>query len=100
MGARLFGAGAADTVVIALDSGYKVYNDFRAGKLPFVPGWSTAGAPAPCYDRSDAHYVILCGGNAESDMGFIELAIKEEERSARPIDSLIIPGSSAGRSGG
>ncbi len=50
------------------------------------------GRPAPDYARSDAHSVVLRVSNAEPDMAFMELVIREEERFARPmpIDSLII----------
>ena len=49
------------------------------------------GRPAPDYARSNAHSVVLRISNAEPDMAFMELVIREEERSARPmpIDSLI-----------
>ena len=50
------------------------------------------GRPAPDYSRSDATSVILCMSNAESDMDFLELIIKEENRqgASMPLDSLIV----------
>lgn len=50
------------------------------------------GRPAPDYGRSDATSVIVQMSNAESDLGFLEMVLREEERTGRPmpLDSLII----------
>lgn len=50
------------------------------------------GRPSPDYGRSDATSVVLRMSNAESDLDFLELVIREEDRSLRPmsLDSLII----------
>lgn len=50
------------------------------------------GRPAPDYSRSDSTSVILRMSNAESDLEFLELVLRHEERSGRamPLDSLII----------
>jgi ATP-dependent DNA helicase RecG len=50
------------------------------------------GRQAPDYGRSDAHSVVLRISNADPDKAFLELVIREEERSGRPLplDSLIV----------
>ncbi|MDH5297438.1 MAG: hypothetical protein OEV91_00275 [Desulfobulbaceae bacterium] len=50
------------------------------------------GRPAPDYSRSDATSVVVCMSNAESDMAFLELVLREEERRGRAmsLDSLIV----------
>lgn len=50
------------------------------------------GRPAPDYSRSDSTSVILRMSNAESDLDFLGLVLRQEERSGRamPLDSLII----------
>jgi ATP-dependent DNA helicase RecG len=50
------------------------------------------GRPAPDYGRSDATSVVVQMSNAESDLGFLEMVLREEERTGRsmPMDSLII----------
>jgi len=50
------------------------------------------GRPAPDYSRSDASSVILRMSNAESDLDFLELVLRHEERTGRamPLDSLIV----------
>ena len=50
------------------------------------------GRPAPDYSRSDATSVVVCMSNAESDLAFLELVLREEERrgKAMPLDSLIV----------
>lgn len=50
------------------------------------------GRPAPDYFRSDSTSVILRMSNAESDLEFLELVLRHEERTGRamPLDSLII----------
>lgn len=50
------------------------------------------GRPAPDYTRSDSTSVILRMSNAESDLEFLELVLRHEERTGRgmPLDSLII----------
>ncbi|MFH1118126.1 MAG: ATP-binding protein, partial [Pseudomonadota bacterium] len=50
------------------------------------------GRPAPDYERSDAASVIVRMSNTESDLGFLELVLREEERTGRPLplDSLIV----------
>ena len=44
------------------------------------------GRPVPDYARSNAHSVVLRISNAQPDMAFMELVIREEERSARPTE--------------
>ena len=50
------------------------------------------GRPAPDYSRSDALSVVLHLSNAEGDMDFLEVVLKEEERQgkAMPLDSLLV----------
>ena len=50
------------------------------------------GRPAPDYSRSDSTSVILRMSNAESDLDFLELVLRHEERTGRAmhLDSLII----------
>ncbi len=50
------------------------------------------GRPAPDYSRSTADSVILHISNVESDVDFLELVVRHEERTGRamPLDSLII----------
>jgi ATP-dependent DNA helicase RecG len=50
------------------------------------------GRPAPDYGRSDATSVIVRMSNAESDLDFLEMVLREEQRTGRPmpLDSLII----------
>jgi ATP-dependent DNA helicase RecG len=50
------------------------------------------GRPAPDYGRSDAASVIVRMSNAESDLDFLEMVLREEQRIGRPmpLDSLII----------
>ena len=50
------------------------------------------GRPAPDYGRSDATSVVVRMSNAESDLDFLEMVLREEERTGRPmpLDSLII----------
>jgi ATP-dependent DNA helicase RecG len=50
------------------------------------------GRPAPDYARSDSTSVILRMSNAESDLDFLELVLRQEGRTGRamPLDSLII----------
>jgi ATP-dependent DNA helicase RecG len=50
------------------------------------------GRPAPDYSRSDSTSVILRMSNAESDLDFLDLVLRHEERTGRamPLDSLII----------
>ena len=50
------------------------------------------GRPSPDYGRSDATSVVLRMSDADSDRNFLELVIREEDRSSRslPLDSLII----------
>ncbi|MFH0825647.1 MAG: ATP-binding protein [Pseudomonadota bacterium] len=50
------------------------------------------GRPAPDYGRSDAASVIVRMSNSESDPAFLELVLREEERTARPLplESLIV----------
>ena len=50
------------------------------------------GRPSPDYSRSDAHSVIVRMSNAESDVSFLEMVIKEEDRrnGKLPLESLII----------
>lgn len=50
------------------------------------------GRPVPDYGRSDATSVIVRMSKAESDLEFLELVLREEERTARPLplDSLIV----------
>ncbi|MGQ9677377.1 MAG: RNA-binding domain-containing protein [Chloroflexota bacterium] len=50
------------------------------------------GRPAPDYGRSNTHSVVLRISSAEPDKGFLELVVREEERSGRalPLDSLIV----------
>ncbi|MDI9526088.1 MAG: putative DNA binding domain-containing protein [Pseudomonadota bacterium] len=50
------------------------------------------GRPAPDYSRSDMNSVVLRMTSTESDLGFIELVLQQEERMGRsmPLDSLII----------
>jgi ATP-dependent DNA helicase RecG len=50
------------------------------------------GRPAPDYGRSDAASVIVRMSNSESDLAFLELVLREEERTAHPLplDSLIV----------
>lgn len=50
------------------------------------------GRPSPDYGRSDATSVVLRMSNADSDRDFLEMVIREEDRSSRPLplDSLII----------
>lgn len=49
------------------------------------------GRPAPNYNRSDAHSVVLQMSNAKADIPFLQLIIAEEERTGEPlpVDSLI-----------
>ncbi len=50
------------------------------------------GRPAPDYGRSDATSVVVRMSNAESDLDFLEMVLREEQRIGRslPLDSLII----------
>lgn len=50
------------------------------------------GRPAPNYGHSNATSVIVQMSNAESDLDFLELVLREEERTGRPmpLDSLIV----------
>jgi len=50
------------------------------------------GRPAPDYSRSDSNSVILRMASTETDLGFVELVLRQEERLGRtmPLDSLII----------
>ena len=50
------------------------------------------GRPAPDYSRSDALSVVLHLSNAEGDMDFLEVVLREEKRQGRamPLDSLIV----------
>lgn len=50
------------------------------------------GRPSPDYGRSDATSVVLRMSRADSDRDFLEMVIREEDRSSRPLplDSLII----------
>lgn len=50
------------------------------------------GRPAPDFSRSDSTSVVLRMSNAEGDFAFLELVLREEERtgSAMPLDSLLI----------
>jgi ATP-dependent DNA helicase RecG len=50
------------------------------------------GRPAPDYSRSDSHSVVVRMSNAESDVDFLEMILRDEERTNRrmPLDSLII----------
>ncbi|MEO5349438.1 MAG: putative DNA binding domain-containing protein [Magnetococcus sp. YQC-3] len=50
------------------------------------------GRPSPDYGRSDATSVVLRMSDADSDRNFLEMVIREEQRSSRslPLDSLII----------
>lgn len=50
------------------------------------------GRPAPDYGRSNETSVIVRMNNAESDLDFLELVLREEDRMGRPmpLDSLII----------
>ena len=50
------------------------------------------GRPAPDYGQSDPVSVVVRMSNAASDTGFLELVLREEERTAQPmpLDSLII----------
>jgi ATP-dependent DNA helicase RecG len=50
------------------------------------------GRPSPDYGRSDAHSVVVRMSNAESDVDFLEMILRDEERTNRrmPLDSLII----------
>lgn len=50
------------------------------------------GRPAPDYARSTSNSVILRMLDGEGDLDFLELVLKEEERTGRamPLDSLII----------
>lgn len=50
------------------------------------------GRPAPDYSRSDANSVILRMTSTASDLGFVDLVLRQEERLGRgmPLDSLII----------
>jgi ATP-dependent DNA helicase RecG len=49
------------------------------------------GRPAPDYGRSDGSTVVVTMSNAESDLAFLEMILREEERAQRPLplDSLI-----------
>lgn len=50
------------------------------------------GRPAPDYSLSDATSVVLFMGNVDPDFKFLEMILKQEERTgtAMPIDSLIL----------
>ena len=50
------------------------------------------GRPAPDYQRSDSSSVILRMSDAEGDIAFLKLVLREEERTGHPLplDSLII----------
>jgi len=50
------------------------------------------GRPSPDYGRSDATSVVLRMSRADSDRNFLEMVIREEDRSLQPLplDSLII----------
>ncbi len=50
------------------------------------------GRPAPDYGRSNESSVIVRMSKADSDLAFLELVLREEERTGRPLplDSLII----------
>lgn len=50
------------------------------------------GRPAPDYGRSDETAVILRMSSAESDFDFLEMVLREENRTQRPmpLDSLIV----------
>lgn len=50
------------------------------------------GRPAPDFSRSDSTSVILRMSNAESDLDFLELVLRQEELTGRamPLDSLIV----------
>lgn len=50
------------------------------------------GRPAPDYGRSDSNSVVLRMSSAETDLNFVELVLREEDRSGRsmPLDSLIL----------
>jgi ATP-dependent DNA helicase RecG len=50
------------------------------------------GRPAPNYGHSNATSVIVQMSNAESDLDFLKLVLREEERTGRPmpLDSLIV----------
>ena len=49
------------------------------------------GRPAPDFSRSDATSVILQLSSSEGDMDFLEIVLREEERTGKPmpLDSLI-----------
>jgi ATP-dependent DNA helicase RecG len=50
------------------------------------------GRPAPDFSRSDGTSVILQLSSSEGDMDFLEIVLREEERTgkAMPLDSLIV----------
>jgi ATP-dependent DNA helicase RecG len=50
------------------------------------------GRPEPDYSRSDTDSVVVRMSNTESDLGFLELVLREEDRMGRrlPLDSLIV----------
>jgi len=50
------------------------------------------GRPAPDFSRSDLTTVVLQMSNTEGDMDFLEIVLREEERTGRamPLDSLIV----------
>jgi ATP-dependent DNA helicase RecG len=49
------------------------------------------GRPAPDFSRSDATSVVLQLSSSEGDMDFLEIVLREEERTGKPmpLDSLI-----------
>ncbi|KJR96751.1 MAG: hypothetical protein VR65_27275 [Desulfobulbaceae bacterium BRH_c16a] len=49
------------------------------------------GRPAPDFSRSNTTSVVLQLSSSEGDMDFLEIVLREEERTGRamPLDSLI-----------